>query len=103
MKKAQHFPSVRLLAAGFVSMVLLGWLSFNGDAFPPVLLNVRDGYPGNEVSIAVTATISLIILVTLIPVLKQGPQVDRRLAFLLAMFPLFIFGVALLWFARAML
>src|SRR5262245_48759425 len=46
----------------------------------------------------VTTSISLIILVTLSPVLRYGPRVDRRLAFMLTPFPVFIFGVNLLWF-----
>jgi hypothetical protein len=96
MNKQAHFPSVRLAAAGIISVLLLAWLAFVPRASPfQADVNAKT-YP---VALLGTSLLSLANLTVLAPVLWHGPGRDRWLAMLVSVFPLLTFGVTLLWFA----
>ena len=95
MNKSEHFPSVRLAVAGYMSLALLAWIGFMPGCFPPISLLVGQRvYPLAGV---VTGSISFAILVILAPVVWNGPQRDRWLGLLLAVFPFLAFGVIAWW------
>jgi hypothetical protein len=94
MNKSEHFPSVRLAVAGYVSLVLLAWIGFAPGCLPPIFSRYGPAHP---VPVVVTAAISLFILVILTPVVWRGPSRDRWLALWLAVFPFLAFGVTALW------
>jgi hypothetical protein len=90
MDKVNHFPSVRLAAAGYASVVLLAWIGFVPGAFLPV--DMRDA----EIRILpaiVSACFSLFILVILCPVFWFGPARDRWLGSIAALLPGLVFVV----------
>jgi hypothetical protein len=95
MNDTDHFPSVRLAAAGCLSLLLLLWIGFWGDASWPMLISGRHGVgiDASPFSFAVATGLALLILLILIPVLWRGPARDRWLAALLAVFPLSLFAV----------
>ena len=94
MNKSEHFPSVRLAVAGYMSLALLAWIGFMPGCLPPIShLFGRV----NPVATTVTAAISLFTLVILAPVVWHGPRRDRWLALLLAVFPFLAFGVTAWW------
>jgi hypothetical protein len=93
MKQSTHFPSVRLAAAGYGSVLLLAWITFVPGSFPPLMARHLPVYPP---AFLVTAAISLLILVVLAPVVWHGPGRDRALALLAGLFPLLVFAVVAL-------
>jgi hypothetical protein len=97
MKALRHFPSIRLLAAGYASLALLLWVAIFDDTVRYILTPVRDGAGGNSVRILLIAAFALLILAILAPVVWHGPRGDRFLALLLAIFPLLVFSVAAWW------
>lgn len=82
MNAVEHFPSVRLIAAGFGDLLLLVWLTV---LYSPTL-SFDFG----------TAIISTSILVILVPVFWFGPSRDRWLAALVSLFSLLVFGFIVL-------
>jgi len=94
MKDREHFPSVRLASAGFLSLLLLSWVGFGVNSSWQLFISPRHGSHNDPLSLAVAVGLSLLILTILIPVLWRGPRHDRWLAALLAIFPLSLFGVA---------
>src|SRR6185503_20961910 len=94
VNKTTHLPTVRLALAGYASLALLAWIGFVPSGFPAIFRRYGAERP---VPILVSAAISLLVLVCLVPVLWRGPRRDRWLAVLLLVFPTFIFGITALW------
>jgi flagellar biosynthesis protein FliR len=92
--KTTHLPTVRLALAGYASLALLAWIGFVPSGLPAIFRRYGSEHP---VPMLVSATISLLILVCLAPVLWRGPRRDRWLAVLLLVFPTLVFGVTTLW------
>ena len=95
MKTSDHFPSVRLAAAGFATLFLILWLVGLVDGITYSFM-WRGGWFADLFEILITALISLLIIAILIPVLWHGPGRDRWLAGLLVVFPLIVFVFAAL-------
>ena len=93
------FPRVRLLAAGCLSIVLLGAIVFFDPPWDEVVGYVPACHRGlaNPTGMLVTAALSLLTLTVLAPVLFRCRGIDRWSAALLAIFPLLMFVVAVLW------
>jgi hypothetical protein len=86
-------PSVRLVAVGFASLLLLAWIGFVPGSIPSALrLTVE--HPGRMM---VTANFAFLVLVPLLPLLWRGPWIVRWLALLLSIFPALALGVTGLW------
>jgi hypothetical protein len=94
MKANDDFPSIRLAAAGFVSLLLLGWVGVWYQDFWSVFNFTRHAIDEEPFSLTVTVGLALSILLILIPVLWRGAGMDRWLAVLLTFFPLSLFAVA---------
>lgn len=97
MRAFDHFPSVRLMVAGYASLALLLWVAVFDDTVRHILTPVRDGAGGNPVRILLISAFSVLIVTILVPVLWRGPRGDRVLALILAVFPLLIFAVTAWW------
>jgi hypothetical protein len=96
MKSSDHFPSIRLAAAGCLSLLLLGWVGLWCQDFWRPFVSIQHEIDENLFSLTVTAGLALSILLILIPVLWRGPGADRWLALLLTFFPLSLFAFATL-------
>jgi hypothetical protein len=90
MDKLKHFPSVRLVAAGYASVVLLAWIGFVPGSF--LQAPVRDAQV-SLIPTAVSGCLSLLILVVLCPVFWLGSARDRWLASIAALLPTSVFVV----------
>jgi hypothetical protein len=95
--KSTDTSQVRLVAAGFLSLALLVWVTAFDDSwglmFRPIPSHaLLDSYP-----IMITAGISLLTLGVLAPVLFRGRRKDRWLAVAFAILPFFTLGVAAFW------
>jgi hypothetical protein len=92
-QKSEHYPIARLAVAGHVSLALLAWIGFVPGSFPPLL----DGLSRVElVPALLSATISLLVIAILVPVIWRGPAGSRWLAAMLSIFPVMIFAIATL-------
>jgi hypothetical protein len=90
-QKSEHYPIARLVVAGYVSLALLAWIGFVPGSFPPLL----DGLSRVElVPTLISATISLLVIAILVPVIWRGPAGSRWLAAMLSIFPVLIFAIA---------
>ena len=87
---------MRLAFAGLASLFLLAWIGFVPSGFPE--MSNRYGRENPLASLG-SASIAIIILVTLVPVLWRGRLGDRCLAALLAIFPLVVLAVIALAFS----
>ena len=96
MNRSDHFPSIRLAAAGFLSLLLLGWVGVCCQDSWSIFTYTRHAIDEEPFSLIVTVGLALSILLILIPVLWRGPGIDRWLAALLTVFPLSLFAVAAL-------
>jgi hypothetical protein len=96
MNRPDHFPSIRLAAAGCLSLLLLFWVGLWDDASWRLFISVDHGFDQEPYWLALTVGLAISILIILIPVLWRGPVGDRWLAALLAVFPLSLFAIAVL-------
>jgi hypothetical protein len=100
MNRPDHFPTLRLTVAGVVSLVLLGWIGLVPGSLPPLLSQYGRSSP---LAVLVTDSVASFIVITLLPILWQGPARDRWLALLLIVGPLLVVGLGtvwLVWFTR---
>jgi hypothetical protein len=88
-----QFPTVRLVAAGCLSLALVLWAGCFDNWWQLGLSRYlsRPPYPTDEIAGFITLAISLLILAILLPVLRRGGASDRWLAVLLAAFPFSLF------------
>src|SRR6266850_1967970 len=82
-ERRKCLPSIRLVMAGGLSLVLILWIGFSNDAI--FAFRYGDALFG-----WVTASVSVFILTTLFPVARYGSKTDRWLAGLLAIFPIVV-------------
>lgn len=92
IQRPVHYPIARLAVAGYVTLAMLAWIGFVPGSFPPIL-----GGSGRVevVPALVTATISLLVITILVPVLWRGPARSRWMAAMLAVFPVLMFAIIL--------
>ncbi len=91
-QKPAHYPIARLAVAGYVILALLAWIGFVPGSFP------SPNYLHDQVELVptlVTATISLLVIAILAPVLWRGPNQSRWLAAMLSILPAAIFAISL--------
>jgi hypothetical protein len=93
MNHSDHFPSIRLAAAGGLSLLLMGWVGIWDQDFWRIFVSSRI-IDEDPLSFTVTVGLAFSILVILIPILWRGSGGDRWLAVLLTFFPLSLFAVA---------
>jgi hypothetical protein len=85
-----HCPSVRLAAAGFATLGLVLWIDLVPGAL--VRLSMRDVDTSSSAAF-VSLGFCYLILLVLTPVFWHGPQGDRWLAGLAALYPAVILGI----------
>jgi hypothetical protein len=93
-KQSIDRSQVRLVAAGFLSLILLVRITIFDDSWLQVFQRIHRHGPPDPTRQLLTATISLLILAMLSPVLIRGRCGDKLLAALVMVFPLFMFTVS---------
>ena len=97
MNTSAPFPAVRLLAAGFLTLLLVIWVGFQKGALLPDIRLLQRGEFGSLGRLIVTANLAVFILLILFPVGWRGPRGSRSLALLLAVFPLLTLLLTAAW------
>ena len=93
-EQAAH--SIRLLIAGVISLLLLGW-TLAGPGLPPVIIpSGQSVSPGPVLFTALLATGTLVLLC---PVCFRGRSGERWVSVLLGLFPFLVLSWVVLWVA----